>query len=132
MKTPAVASVESVSEGVLVTDRDGRIIYANRAYADLMGATNERAALGASAARIDMELEDTLSRITAPTLIVTTQESGLQSVAAVERLKTSAGESASLMAGAFCGEAERHPTPTLPRRGGGRSRSDAQTIPSPS
>src|SRR5260221_7895315 len=42
-----------------------------------------------------------------------------RTVAAVERLKTSAGESASLMAGAFCGEAERHPTPTLPRRGQG-------------
>ena len=32
-----------------------------------------------------MELENELSRITAPTLIVTTQESGLQTVAAVER-----------------------------------------------
>ncbi len=32
-----------------------------------------------------MELEDKLARITAPTLIVTTQESGLQSVEAVER-----------------------------------------------
>jgi pimeloyl-ACP methyl ester carboxylesterase len=32
-----------------------------------------------------MELEPLLSRITAPTLIVTTQESGLQSVAAVEQ-----------------------------------------------
>ena len=52
---------------------------------ELMGKTNPRAAFGASAARIDMELEDKLARITAPTLIVTTQESGLQSVAAVER-----------------------------------------------
>ena len=52
---------------------------------ELMGKANPRAALGASSARIDMELEDKLSRITAPTLIVTTQESGLQSVEAVER-----------------------------------------------
>ena len=52
---------------------------------ELMGKTNPRAAFGASAARIDMELEEKLSRITAPTLIVTTQESGLQSVEAVER-----------------------------------------------
>jgi pimeloyl-ACP methyl ester carboxylesterase len=54
-------------------------------WTDLMGATNKRAARGASSARIDMELEERLSRITAPTLIVTTQESGLHSVAAVER-----------------------------------------------
>jgi len=52
---------------------------------ELMGKSNARAVWGASAARIDMELEDKLPRITAPTLIVTTQESGLQSVAAVER-----------------------------------------------
>src|SRR5262245_16213104 len=54
-------------------------------WTGLMGATNVRAALGASSARIDMELEHKLSRITAPTLIVTTQESGLQSVEAVKR-----------------------------------------------
>jgi pimeloyl-ACP methyl ester carboxylesterase len=52
---------------------------------ELMGKSNPRAVWGASSARIDMELEDKLNRITAPTLIVTTQESGLQSVAAVER-----------------------------------------------
>jgi 3-oxoadipate enol-lactonase len=52
---------------------------------ELMGKTSPRAAVGASAARIDMELEQKLERITAPTLIVTTQESGLQSVEAVER-----------------------------------------------
>ena len=52
---------------------------------ELMGPTNPRAAWGASAARIDMELEHDLARITAPTLIVTTKESGLQSVEAVER-----------------------------------------------
>jgi 3-oxoadipate enol-lactonase len=52
---------------------------------ELMGKTSARAAYSASASRIDMELEDELPRITAPTLIVTTQESGLQSVAAVER-----------------------------------------------
>ena len=52
---------------------------------ELMGKSNPRAAWSASAARIDMDLGDKLSRISAPTLIVTTQESGLQSVAAVER-----------------------------------------------
>ena len=52
---------------------------------ELMGKTSARAAYSASASRIDMELENELSRITAPTLIVTTQESGLQSVEAVER-----------------------------------------------
>ena len=51
---------------------------------ELMGKTNPRAAFGASSARIDMELEQHLPRIGCPTLIVTTQESGLQSVAAVE------------------------------------------------
>jgi 3-oxoadipate enol-lactonase len=51
---------------------------------ELMGKTNPRAAFGASSARIDMDLDEKLPRITAPTLIVTTQESGLQSVAAVE------------------------------------------------
>jgi pimeloyl-ACP methyl ester carboxylesterase len=50
-----------------------------------MGKTAAKAAYSASASRIDMELEDELPRITAPTLIVTTQESGLQSVEAVER-----------------------------------------------
>jgi pimeloyl-ACP methyl ester carboxylesterase len=50
---------------------------------ELMGKSNPRAALGASSARVDMELQDKLPRITAPTLIVTTQESGLQSVEAV-------------------------------------------------
>ena len=52
---------------------------------ELMGKTPARAAYSASASRIDMELENELPRITAPTLIVTTQESGLQSVEAVER-----------------------------------------------
>jgi pimeloyl-ACP methyl ester carboxylesterase len=51
---------------------------------ELMGRTDPRAAFGASSARIDMELEDRLGRIGCPTLIVTTRESGLQSVAAVE------------------------------------------------
>ena len=46
---------------------------------ELMGKTSARAAYGASASRIDMELENELPRITAPTLIVTTRESGLQS-----------------------------------------------------
>jgi len=52
---------------------------------ELMGRTPVRAALSASASRIDMDLESELPRITVPTLIVTTQESGLQSVEAVER-----------------------------------------------
>src|SRR5205809_440200 len=43
------------------------------------------AALGASSARIGMDLEAGLWRIRAPTLIVTTQESGLQSVEEVAR-----------------------------------------------
>jgi pimeloyl-ACP methyl ester carboxylesterase len=51
---------------------------------ELMAKTNPRAAFGASSARIDMELEDRLSQIACPALIVTTKESGLQSVAAVE------------------------------------------------
>jgi pimeloyl-ACP methyl ester carboxylesterase len=51
---------------------------------ELMGKTDARAAYAASAARIDMDLEGSLSRIACPTLIVTTKESGLQSVAAVE------------------------------------------------
>ncbi len=52
---------------------------------ELMGKTGKLAAFSASASRIDMELGDELPRITAPTLIVTTQESGLQSAEAVER-----------------------------------------------
>ena len=36
------AFLEAVGEGVLITDSDGRIIYANRAYADLIGAQSER------------------------------------------------------------------------------------------
>jgi len=52
---------------------------------ELMGKASARAAFAASSARIDMELEHELSRITAPVLIVTTQESGLQSVEAVQR-----------------------------------------------
>jgi len=52
---------------------------------ELMGKTSQRAAFGASAARIDMDLDAALARIAVPTLIVTTAESGLQSVEAVER-----------------------------------------------
>ena len=50
---------------------------------ELMGKSDARAAYSASAARIDMALEGRLARISAPVLIITTQESGLQSVAAV-------------------------------------------------
>jgi 3-oxoadipate enol-lactonase len=53
-------------------------------WTELMGRTSARAALGASSARIDMDLDAVLPRIAVPTLIVTTAESGLQSVAAVE------------------------------------------------
>jgi len=52
---------------------------------ELMGKTSARAAYSASAARIDMDLDAMLPRIGVPTLIVTTQESGLQSIATVER-----------------------------------------------
>jgi len=52
---------------------------------ELMGKANPKAVIAASSARIDMELEGSLARITVPVLIVTTQESGLQSVEAVER-----------------------------------------------
>jgi 3-oxoadipate enol-lactonase len=52
---------------------------------ELMGKTDRRAALGAASARINMDLDEILVRITVPTLIVTTQESGLQSIEAVER-----------------------------------------------
>ena len=52
---------------------------------ELMGKTDQRATYGASAARIDMELEHELHRITAPTLYVTTQGSGLHSVEEVEK-----------------------------------------------
>ncbi|MBV9971264.1 MAG: alpha/beta hydrolase [Xanthobacteraceae bacterium] len=52
---------------------------------ELMAKTSARAAFGAASARIDMDLDAMLPRITVPTLIVTTQESGLQSIATVER-----------------------------------------------
>jgi pimeloyl-ACP methyl ester carboxylesterase len=52
---------------------------------ELMGKSDARAAYSASAARIDMELEGGLSRITVPVLIVSSEESGLQSVAAVKQ-----------------------------------------------
>jgi len=56
-----------------------------RWWTELMGATSERAAVGASSALVTMDLDDRLPLIAAPTLIVTTQESGLQSVDAVWR-----------------------------------------------
>ncbi|MCX5497045.1 response regulator [Kaistia dalseonensis] len=34
--------IDSMVEGLVVTDRDGRILYANRSYADLIGADDER------------------------------------------------------------------------------------------
>jgi 3-oxoadipate enol-lactonase len=54
-------------------------------WTELMGSTNQRAALGSSTALVTMNLDDRLPLITAPTLIVTTQESGLQTVAAVNQ-----------------------------------------------
>ena len=52
---------------------------------ELMGKSDVHAAYSASAARIDMELEGGLARIMVPTLIVSSEESGLQSVAAVKQ-----------------------------------------------
>jgi 3-oxoadipate enol-lactonase len=52
---------------------------------ELMGKTSARAAYGAASARIEMDLDAMLPRIGIPTLMVTTQESGLQSIATVER-----------------------------------------------
>ncbi len=54
-------------------------------WCELMGATDQRAAYGASSSLVKMNLDDRLPLIAAPTLIVTTQESGLQSVAAVKQ-----------------------------------------------
>jgi len=34
--------MDAMGDGVLVADKDGRIVYANRAYADLIGAESER------------------------------------------------------------------------------------------
>jgi pimeloyl-ACP methyl ester carboxylesterase len=54
-------------------------------WTELMSATDQRSAFGSSSALVTMDLDDRLPLITAPTLIVTTQESGLQSVEAVHR-----------------------------------------------
>jgi pimeloyl-ACP methyl ester carboxylesterase len=54
-------------------------------WCELMGATDQRAAYGASSSLVTMDLGDRLPLIAAPTLIVTTQESGLQSVGAVKQ-----------------------------------------------
>jgi pimeloyl-ACP methyl ester carboxylesterase len=54
-------------------------------WTELMGATDQRAALGSSTALVSMNLDDRLPLIKAPTLIVTTQESGLQTVEAVRQ-----------------------------------------------
>ncbi len=54
-------------------------------WTELMGATDQRAALGSSTALVTMNLDDRLPLIKAPTLIVTTQESGLQAVEAVRQ-----------------------------------------------
>jgi 3-oxoadipate enol-lactonase len=52
---------------------------------ELMGRSDARAVYAASAARIDMALDAGLARITVPALIVSSEESGLQSVAAVKQ-----------------------------------------------
>ena len=52
---------------------------------DLMAAASQRAAFGASSSLVAMNLDDRLPLITAPNLIVTTQESGLQTVEAVNQ-----------------------------------------------
>ena len=54
-------------------------------WTELMGATDQRAAFGSSSALVSMDLDDRLPLIKTPTLIVTTQESGLQAVEAVKR-----------------------------------------------
>src|SRR5262249_56317112 len=54
-------------------------------WTELMGATDQRAAYGSSSALVTMDLDDRLPLIKAPTLIVTTQESGLQTIEAVRR-----------------------------------------------
>ena len=54
-------------------------------WTELMGTTDQRAALGSSTALVSMNLDDRLPLIKAPTLIVTTQESGLQTVEAVRQ-----------------------------------------------
>jgi 3-oxoadipate enol-lactonase len=54
-------------------------------WTELMGSTDQRAAYGSSSALVTMNLDDRLQHITAPTLIVTTQESGLQTVEAVKK-----------------------------------------------
>ncbi|MBZ0228977.1 MAG: PAS domain-containing protein, partial [Bauldia sp.] len=38
--------LDSMGEGVLISDRAGRIVYANRAYADLIGAADEKEVRG--------------------------------------------------------------------------------------
>jgi len=53
-------------------------------WTELMGATDQRSALGSSTALVSMNLDDRLPLIQAPTLIVTTQESGLQTIEAVK------------------------------------------------
>src|SRR5215813_3262610 len=53
-------------------------------WTELMGATEQRSALGSSSALVTMNLDDRLPLIQAPTLIVTTQESGLQTIEAVK------------------------------------------------
>ena len=56
-----------------------------RWWTELMGATSDHAALSSSSSLVTMDLDDRLPLIQAPTLIVTTQESGLQSVEAVKQ-----------------------------------------------
>lgn len=51
----------------------------------LMGATDDRAGIGAGLGVAALDIERELAQITAPTLVVTTRESGLQAVAAVRR-----------------------------------------------
>jgi len=53
-------------------------------WTDLMASTDERAADGANLAFRDCDLRDRLPHISAPTLVVTTADGALQSVASVE------------------------------------------------
>jgi 3-oxoadipate enol-lactonase len=63
------------------TASDAQIVW----WTELMGATDQRAAHGSSTALVTMNLDDRLPLIKVPTLIVTTQESGLQAVEAVRQ-----------------------------------------------
>ncbi|MFZ1814141.1 MAG: ATP-binding protein [Rhizobiaceae bacterium] len=56
--------VDGMDSGVLVTDTDGRIVYANRAYADMIGAKDESGVVGIEALFSQrMEASETVYRV---------------------------------------------------------------------